>query len=124
MRKYMKYELKGTYRFMLAIILVVLVATSGIQIYTSNMLDQPSAPGGIFMALMGFAVFGAFIASIFYLIGNFRKELYEDRGYLTFTLPLSGNQILGAKTIIALMWSALLVISFLEIGRASCRERV
>ncbi|MDD2447572.1 MAG: hypothetical protein PHY91_07795 [Tissierellia bacterium] len=113
MRKYMKYELKGTYRFMLAIILVVLVATSGIQIYTSNMLDQPSAPGGIFMALMGFAVFGAFIASIFYLIGNFRKELYEDRGYLTFTLPLSGNQILGAKAIIALMWSALLVISFL-----------
>jgi len=80
MLKYMKYELKGTYRFMLAIILAALFATSSLQLYGKNLtngnnLSEPSVFGGIFIGLMIFVVFGAFIATIFYLIGNFRKDL-------------------------------------------------
>ncbi|WFA09071.1 hypothetical protein [Tissierella sp. Yu-01] len=115
MLKYMKYELKGTYKFMLAIILTVLGASTGLQIYAKNLFMsessiQPNAISVLFITIMGFLIFGAFITALFYIIGSFRKELYEDRGYLTFSLPLTGNQILGSKTLIALMWAALLIL--------------
>ena len=51
------------------------------------------------------------LATFFYIVGSFRKELYEDRGYLTFTLPLKGIEIVGAKLIVALLWFFLLGIA-------------
>lgn len=118
MLKYMKYELRGTYKFMLAIILTVLGATTGVQIYARNLFMsessmQPNAISVLFITIMGFLIFGAFVTALFYIIGSFRKELYEDRGYLTFSLPLTGSQILGSKTLIALMWAAILIITSL-----------
>ncbi len=115
MLKYMKYEIKGTYRFMLAIILTVIGASTGLQVYGNKIFVAdsyvgPNPTGILFLAIMGFLIFGAFISALFYIIGSFRKELYEDRGYLTFSLPLTGKQILGSKTLIALMWAALLII--------------
>lgn len=117
MFKYMKYEIKGTYRFMGLLILTVLGASTGIQLYASNVVKQfQSGFVGIpnfLILLLVLAIFGAFVTAIFYIIGSFRKELYEDRGYLTFSLPLTGNQILGAKTLTALMWAAILGLSAL-----------
>lgn len=36
-------------------------------------------------------LFGTALVVFLYIVGSFRKELYEDRGYLTFTLPLTGK---------------------------------
>lgn len=107
----MKYEIKGNYRFILGILAIVMLASTIIQIKISNeinksYLNQSSSFNLMeFLTLMAmFVVFGAFLIAFFRIIGSFRNELYEDRGFLTFTLPLTGNQIVGAKLIVAAMW--------------------
>jgi len=119
----MKYEIKGAYKFILGIILTILVASTGIQLYARSLLNKfsnmndgnmgVSATPTLLVIILMMVIFGAFITAFFYIIGAFKKELYEDRGYLTFSLPLTGNQILGSKLIVALMWSALLFLSAL-----------
>lgn len=118
MKKFMKYEIKGTYKFILGLLAIIILASSIIQF---NILNQVNNMGSNQSSLLAFLVllsvlvlFGAFIVLLFYLINSFRKELYEDRGYLTFTLPLTGNQIVGSKMIIAIMWSG--VVGFVTVA--------
>ena len=119
MRKYMKYEIKGSYKFILGILAILVIASSLIQfnVYKqTKYLVNPSSGGmtgfGSMMVIVSaLVIFGAFLTAIFYIIGSFKKELYEDRGYLTFTLPLTGNQILGAKLMVAALWYLILGIS-------------
>ncbi len=111
MRKFIKYEIRGTYRFILGLLAILVIAFSLIQLKVkseiSNFLMNPSSiinPFEFVALISILVIFGAFITAFFYIIGSFRKELYEDRGYLTFTLPLTGNQILGGKLLVALLW--------------------
>lgn len=104
MGNYMKYEIKGTYKFILGILAIILIITTASYIYMAN-------GGHLSVAVTTFIIaFGANLVSFLYIVGSFRKELYEDRGYLTFTLPLTGNQIIGAKLIVAVLWFFLLGI--------------
>lgn len=112
MKKFMKYEIKGTYKFIFGILLTIILASSMIQYNIFNEVknfgNNQIAPNSFlwFMFIISvFVIFGAFITAFFYIISSFRKELYEDRGYLTFTLPLTGNQILGSKLLVAVMWN-------------------
>ncbi|MBC8586805.1 hypothetical protein [Paratissierella segnis] len=118
MFKYMRYEIKGTHKFMGLLILFVLGASTGIQLFALNAskkyndgLDGFGKIPNLLMPLLVLMIFGAFVTALFYIIGSFRKELYEDRGYLTFSLPLSGNQILGSKMVAALMWAVAIGLS-------------
>lgn len=119
MKKFIKYEIKGTYKFILGILLIIILASSMIQYnifneiksFEYNQIDESMNLLRFMFVLSIFVIFGAFITAFFYIVGSFRKELYEDRGYLTFTLPLSGNQVLGGKLLVALMWNTLLGIS-------------
>lgn len=112
MRKYIKYEMKGSYKFILGIIVILIIASTLLQGNIKIGMDKaltygdgtPSNLAGMTMGLSVLVIFGAFIVAFFHIIGSFRKELYEDRGYLTFTLPLSGNQIVGSKLIVATLW--------------------
>lgn len=103
MTKYIKYEIKGTYKVILGIIAVVLIIST--VLYNHMDKGKTSFMLGPFMLM-----FGAFLVTFLYIVNSFKKELYEDRGYLTFTLPLTGKQIVGAKMIVALMWFILLGI--------------
>jgi ABC-type transport system involved in multi-copper enzyme maturation permease subunit len=112
----MKYELKGTYKFMLAIIFAVLFATTGIQFFINNKIND--ARNAMIMNYLPFLmmmfmliIFGALIAATIFIINSYRKELYEDRGYLTFTLPLTGRQFLGSKLVVALFWYIAIAIA-------------
>lgn len=107
MGRYIKYEIKGSYKFILGVLALVLILTTGIFVYSIN-TDEGSALGGMFIGLSTLVIFGTLLTTFLYIVGSFRKELYEDRGYLTFTLPLTGNQILGGKLIVAIIWFALL----------------
>ena len=110
MLKYMKYEIKGTYKYISGILALVLILITGLYIY-GDRAAAGSFGGGLFIALSVMILFGTTLATFFYIVGSFRKELYEDRGYLTFTLPLKGIEIVGAKLIIALLWFSLLGIA-------------
>lgn len=117
MRKYMKYEIKGSYKFILGILSILIIASTIIQMNVSKFVDLDNTMSssqnvtglkGLMLVVSVLVIFGSFLTAFFHIIGSFKKELYEDRGYLTFTLPLTGNKILGAKLIVAIMWFAVL----------------
>lgn len=113
MFKYMKYEIKGTYKYILGILALVLILTTFMYTYVKriNSTGEVSALGGIFTGLSVLILFGTALATFLYIVGSFRRELYEDRGYLTFTLPLTGRQIVGSKLAVALLWFLVLGIA-------------
>ncbi|MFY9214124.1 MAG: hypothetical protein ACOXZT_07290 [Tissierellaceae bacterium] len=114
MLKFIKYEIKGNYRFILGILALVLIASSIIQavIFRDVRSGDITFSGGLFEGMISLVsilvLFGAALVAFINIVGSFKKELYEDRGYLTFTLPLSGHQILGAKLIVAFLWYTIL----------------
>lgn len=103
MGKLMKYEIKGSYKFILGVLAIFLILTT---VFYTQVAKQESF-------IIGLSFIIIFFATFLYIVGSFRKELYEDRGFLTFTLPLTGNQILGAKLLVALMWFVILGIVIL-----------
>lgn len=104
MGKYIKYEIKGSYKFILGVMALVLILTTVVYTYIAKREDSP------ILALASILLFGTGLTTFLYIVGSFRRELYEDRGYLTFTLPLRGWQIVGAKLIVAFIWFSLLGI--------------
>lgn len=123
MFKYAKYELKGTMKFLIGTIILALGASTGIQLYikgeASNSLGymggmpKESAFTAFFLLALVFIFIGSLVAVMVYLISSYRRELYEDRGYLTFSLPLSGSQLLGSKLIVALFWGTVMGIAII-----------
>lgn len=116
MFKYMKYEIKGSYKFIGGIIALMLIAFTGIHFLINESAQRVAYDGASMLreftiAISVLVVFGASLTAFIYIIGLFRKELYEERGYLTFTLPLTGNQILGAKLMVAIMWFAVIALT-------------
>lgn len=122
MFKLIKYEIRGAYKFVSATILLVAIAMAAMQ-YSIYKLDNAFVGESagtnlvvfqLLLPLLIIIMMAAGIAFIVYLIQSFRKELYEDRGYLTFTLPLNGSQILAAKFLTAIFWT--LVFGIVLIG--------
>jgi len=108
----MKYEIKGTYRYILGVLILVFILTIALYNTTKNTFFN-SIANNFFVILSIMILFGTALATFLYIVGSFRKELYEDRGYLTFTLPLTGNQIVGSKLIVALLWLVVILISIM-----------
>lgn len=114
MLKFMKYEIKGTYKFIMMLVLAVLGASTGLQLSALNAMKGNLEGFPVLLpGVLGLVIFGAFVTAFFYIVSSFRKELYEDRGYLTFSLPLTGRQIVGTKLLIALMWSVVIGLSMI-----------
>lgn len=122
MIKLLKYEMKSTSKFMLSLAAAVLFASlmfnwsvksSIVQVY-NNPESSPIMSTNLHFLPISFAViiaFGASISFFFYLAGRLNRELYDDERYLTFSLPLTDYQILGAKSISAILWGAFQLIS-------------
>ena len=87
MGRYIKYEIKGSYKFILGVLALVLILTTVLYTYIAKKESSPV------IALASMIIFGTALTTFLYIVGSFRKELYEDRGYLTFTLPLTGHEI-------------------------------
>ena len=54
--------------------------------------------------VLGGICIGALIITLFSIIGSFNKSLYGAQGYLSFTLPVTGKQLLASKTVVSLIW--------------------
>ncbi|MBE6067733.1 MAG: hypothetical protein E7211_08585 [Clostridium lundense] len=111
MDKLIKYELKGDYKLFGIIFTIAILLNGGLF----TRIDKWEE--GIIIALTTMISSFLFLTILIFVIKSFEKEMYEDRGYLTFTLPVSGRKILGAKLIAALIWFSLAGILSLIAGR-------
>lgn len=51
--------------------------------------------------------------TFFFVVYDFNKSLFSPQGYLSFTLPVSSNQLLGSKLIVYGGWMVLSYVIFL-----------
>lgn len=118
MKNYLKYELKGQMKFILGILILLIVSSTIFQFSIVNVTKVEENPVGIpqsiiviiLLGVSGVIVWSAFIILGFYLVNSYNKELLEETGYLTFTLPITKREIVGAKLISATTWSVVIVL--------------
>ena len=118
--KLLKYEWKGTYKIVLILLLVLLGATLfaslglvGLVKYMSGSSADGGEMGAVFATMFLFMTIGIYFVSVIgisytlqiYQGVHFYKTMYTDEGYLTHTLPVTANQILFSKTLMAGCWN-------------------
>jgi len=98
MLNFMKYEIKGSIRY-IGIIFITMILLSTFVLTTA---DINNVPRTIILSAIG--LIGGSIAILIHFVNSFSKEVYEDRGYLTLTLPISGDKIVLSKLLVTLLW--------------------
>ena len=108
--KLMKYELRATSRTMLPLLLLTLLLSVFTRM-TSAVVQSGHSKFitvintllilAFFLALIGTAVF-----SVVLMVVRFRNNLMTDEGYLMFTLPVNRHQLIWAKLLSALIYTA------------------
>ncbi len=96
MGKLFKYEIKGSFKGFIAIFISA-VLLNLFMLFTIN-------SDGVRVGLSIFIWSVAFLFVLIFNINSFKRELYESRGYLTFTLPIHGRQYVIVKMISAFLW--------------------
>ncbi|MBV7274393.1 hypothetical protein [Clostridium thailandense] len=92
-----KYELKGYFKDF--IIILGIIALINILLYTR----MNTWPRGAIVSLSFLVSFAAAIVVLIWNIKLFSRDMYEDSGYLLFTLPQTGYSILGSKLITSII---------------------
>lgn len=111
-----KYELRGKFLTILGICLTVIMGN--LLLLTKVGSWQIGAP-----VLSGFLGIGALIVMFFSSFTLMSDYLYDEQGYLLFTLPQSGLSIMASRLIAAVMQICLVTIvslvmfSFIDQGR-------
>ncbi|WP_097028541.1 ABC-2 transporter permease [Clostridium peptidivorans] len=111
MRNLIKYELKGDFKLFGIVFAIAALLNVGLFSRIGKWDEQ------LIILFSGMVSSFLFLTILIFVIKSFEKEMYEDRGYLTFTLPVSGRKIVGSKIITALIWFAVAGIVSLIFGR-------
>lgn len=103
MFKLVKYELQGIYKELLGALIIMLVLA--LLLYTRIGTWQNGSIIGLTVIIIIAPGVWAFISSI----KIYSKYMYDDTGYLMFTLPQNGYSIVTSRIIVALiqLWSIL-----------------
>lgn len=105
-----KYEIIGRYKSILSLIIVSILANCVLLLRPFGWEDQ---------VLLGFSIFIAVVISavlFIWCIGIFSKDIYTDKGYLTFTLPKNGYSIIASKLIVTCLFNIVIgIVSGLSI---------
>lgn len=124
MGKLLKYEFKKAASYFLYLIIGGLVASGllllGFKTFTGDNLEPGlntvSDTGLIFPVTLIVSIIIATaigICFIFYVVTNYKRDLYNDQSLLKFTLPINGKDFLNSKLINILIWTAILNITIL-----------
>lgn len=105
MKNLLKYEIKGNYKNNL--LLIATISIVNIILILTAYRHNWFLPNFVTMVILNI---GAFFIMMGFNISSFTGELYEDKGYLTFTLPVRGSELLGVKLASSTMWMMLLSI--------------
>lgn len=98
MLKLMKYEIIDKYKAMLILTIIMIILNTGLAIEMNNW------PEGASLILSILIATAAWVTLLVWCIGIFGKDLYEEKGYLTYTLPQKGYSIIASKLIISFVY--------------------
>lgn len=105
MLNFIKYEWLRRWKFFLAGILVFIAVNVDL---ISRMISKMS-PNFISVILVAL-LFALCVALVLDHIGRMYRSLYTDEGFMEFTLPLNGYQMLGAKLLAVVLECAAVMI--------------
>ena len=113
-----RYEFKNVNKWFLALYAAVLSLSVIIGIQGSSLSSTYYQDKGVVMLVFLSLVFGGLvitlsISTLMLMIQRFKGSVYDRRGYLTLTLPVSEHQILSAKLLGAFVWSLASTVVFL-----------
>ena len=113
-----RYEFKNVNKWFLALYAAVLSLSVIIGIQGSSLSSTYYQDKGVVMLVFLSLVFGGLvitlsISTLILIIQRFKGSVYDRRGYLTLTLPVSEHQILSAKLLGAFVWSLASAVVFL-----------
>ena len=113
-----RYEFKNVNKWFLALYAAVLSLSVIIGIQGSTLSSTYYQDKGVVMLVFLSLVFGGLIitlgiSTLILIIQRFKGSVYDRRGYLTLTLPVSEHQILSAKLLGAFVWSLTSTVVFL-----------
>ena len=113
-----RYEFKNVNKWFLALYAAVLSLSVIIGIQGSSLSSTYYQDKGVVMLVFLALVFGGLvitlsISTLILIIQRFKGSVYDRRGYLTLTLPVSEHQILSAKLLGAFVWSLASTVVFL-----------
>ena len=113
-----RYEFKNVNKWFLALYAAVLSLSVIIGIQGSSLSSTYYQDKGVVMLVFLSLVFGGMvitlsISTLILIIQRFKGSVYDRRGYLTLTLPVSEHQILSAKLLGAFVWSLASTVVFL-----------
>lgn len=105
------------------IAIVLLLAVFGIcvglqksDLLNAEMLAKVSSVHNASIAITIVVSFLLILVTFFFVCYDFTKSLFGQQGYLSFTLPVSSNQLLGSKVIVYGGWLILSYIVFMFTG--------
>lgn len=99
MGRLLKYEIKEHYKFFSG----VYITTLAIAVM-SWIFGKKYDNAGFAFVVLGITSIVINLIIFIMLINSLRNDLYEERGYLLFTLPRNSYEIVGSKIISALIW--------------------
>ena len=113
-----RYEFKNVNKWFLALYAAVLSLSVIIGIQGSSLSSTYYQDKGVVMLVFLSLVFGGLvitlsISTLILIIQRFKGSVYDRRGYLTLTLPVSEHQILSSKLLGAFVWSLTSTVVFL-----------
>lgn len=130
MGKLIKYELRNSKKSVMQIVFIMMIATFVLQISIfsginsvilgqTNYINNASSTNipirnilsmilPLFTVIAVLTLFGASIAYYFRMANILKNDIFEDVGYITFSIPKTGYQIIGAKIIVGVIWTLVL----------------
>ncbi|RDU22318.1 hypothetical protein [Anaerosacchariphilus polymeriproducens] len=112
--KLFQAEWKATSRWLLPLHLILLVVTVMGKILLSTGLLENEAFVALAILSMTFytiLIIATSIITFVIIVVRFYKSLFSDEGYLTFTLPVTTNQLLISKIGVAFIWCLINTVS-------------
>lgn len=122
--KLLKHEFAATWKVMVAVLSALVIigffgflAVFGIERAVSG--DRAYNLAGLtfslftLLAILIFSLATVYVISRIYLIIRYYRNLYTPEGYLTFTLPATAAEIISAKVLTGIIWSALVTLMIL-----------
>ena len=122
MGKLLKYEFKKAASYFLYLIVGGLIA-SGLLLLGFKTITGDNLESGLNIGIDNGLVFpitlivsiiistAIVICFIFYVVSNYKRDLYNDQSLLKFTLPINGKDFLNSKLINIIIWTIILNVT-------------